>query len=76
MTDTMRANLAQAAFTCDLYQQREAANACREALDTDRIKRILFTHRTNSLYDGCSCGWYAEQITIGWVDHIANELTN
>ena len=74
--NTMRANLAQAAFTCDLYQQLEAANACREALDTDRIKRVVLSHLPNRLHDGCSCGWYAERLSVGWMDHIANELSN
>ena len=72
----LRANLAQAAFTCDLYQQPEAADACRKALDTDRIKRVVSSHLPNGLHDGCSCGWYAELLSVDWMDHIANELAN
>lgn len=84
MTNTMRANLAQAAFTCDLYQQREAANACREALDTDRLVRVLSHHVPDDNCDYCECGWQAPNVVwresphhaLFWALHIANELTN
>lgn len=81
MTNTLRANLAQAAFTCDLHHQREAADACRKALDTDRLVAVLSHHLPDDNCGYCECGWQGPRSAtaspvLWWALHIANELAN